>query len=158
MMPYPLASAAIFIVWLLLNNTAAPAHLALAGVLAFALPLAMRPLLGEATRVRAPGAALRLLGLVIKDIVTSNIAVARLVLGPMGRIRPGFVRVPLAVRHPYGVSLLASIITMTPGTVSAQVDEDRREILVHVLNLEDGDALVADIKARYEAPLVEIFE
>jgi multicomponent K+:H+ antiporter subunit E len=65
--------------------------------------------------------------------------------------------VPLAVTHPYGVSLLASIITMTPGTVSAEIDEDRREILVHVLDLADADALVADIKARYEAPLVEIF-
>jgi multicomponent K+:H+ antiporter subunit E len=156
-MPYPLASAAVFVLWLLLNNTLAPAHVVLAGVLAIALPLAARPLLDEPTRVRAPGAALRLLLVVLKDIVTSNIVVATLVLGPLGRIRPGFIRVPLDVRHPYGVSLLASIITMTPGTVSAQIDEDRREILVHVLNLDDPAALVAAIKARYEAPLLEIF-
>jgi multicomponent K+:H+ antiporter subunit E len=156
-MPYPVASAAVFVLWLLLNNTVAPAHVALAAVLAFAVPLAVRPLLDAPTRVRSPGAALRLLLIVLKDIVTSNIVVAKLVLGPLGRMRPGFIRVPLEVRHPYGISLLASIITMTPGTVSAQVDEDRREILVHVLNLDDPAALVADIKARYEAPLLEIF-
>jgi multicomponent K+:H+ antiporter subunit E len=156
-MPYPVASTAVFVVWLLLNNTVAPAHLVLGGVLAVALPLAVRPLLGEPTRLRAPGTMLRLLVVVTRDIVTSNIAVARLVLGPMDRLSPGFVRVPLAVTHPYGVSLLASIITMTPGTVSAEIDEDRREILVHVLDLADADALVADIKARYEAPLLEIF-
>ncbi len=156
-MPYPIASIAVFVAWLLLNNTVAPAHLALGAVLALALPLAARPLLGEPTRVRAPGAVLRLLGTVTWDIVMSNVVVAKLVLGPMDRIRPGFVRVPLDASHPYAVSLLASIITMTPGTVSADVDEARREILVHVLNLDDPAALVRDIKARYEAPLLEIF-
>jgi multicomponent K+:H+ antiporter subunit E len=156
-MPFPVASASIFVAWLLLNNTVAPAHLVLGGALAVALPLAVRPLLGEPVRLRAPGTALRLLAVVTRDIVTSNITVARLVLGPTARLSPGFVRVPLAVTHPYAVSLLASIITMTPGTVSAEIDEDRREILVHVLDLADADALVADIKARYEAPLAEIF-
>lgn len=156
-MPYPLASSAVFVVWLLLNNTVAPAHLLLGAVLAVALPLAVRPLLDEPVRVRAPAAALRLAARVGWDIVVSNIVVAKLVLGPLARMRPGFVRVPLDVQHPFGVSLFASIITMTPGTVSAEIDEERREILVHVLNLDDPAALVRDMKARYEAPLAEIF-
>jgi multicomponent K+:H+ antiporter subunit E len=156
-MPYPIASVAVFVTWLLLNNTVAPAHLVLGGFLAVALPLVARPLMDTPTTARAPGTALRLLGVVTWDIVVSNITVAKLVLGPMGRLRPGFVRVPLDATHPYAISLLASIITMTPGTVSADVDETRREILVHVLDLADPEALVRDIKARYEAPLLEIF-
>ena len=64
---------------------------------------------------------------------------------------------PLDVEHPYAIALFASIITMTPGTVSAEVSASRREILVHVLDLDDPDALVAGMKSRYEAPLAEIF-
>lgn len=155
--PYPITSFTVFAVWLVLNGTLAPAHLVLAVVLAVVLPLASRPFLGDRTRVRAPLAVLRLLFIVLWDIVLSNIVVARLVLGPVERISPGFVRLPLDVEHPYAVSLLASIITMTPGTVSTEVNDARGEILVHALNMPDPDQLVRDIKTRYEAPLKEIF-
>jgi multicomponent K+:H+ antiporter subunit E len=157
LLPYPLASAAVLTVWLLLNQTVHPAHLLLGAALAVALPLVSRRFLGAPTTVRAPGVIVKLTGVVLYDIVLSNVTVARLVLGPMDRLRPAFVRVPLDVTHPYAISLLASIITMTPGTVSADVSESRREILVHALNVDDPEALVRDIKARYEAPLAEIF-
>jgi multicomponent K+:H+ antiporter subunit E len=156
LLPFPVGSIVILIVWLLLNQTVHPAHLLLGGALAVALPLATRRFLDASTRPRAPAAIARLIGIVLHDIVLSNITVARLVLGPMGRLRPGFVRVPLDVEHPYAIALFASIITMTPGTVSAEVSASRREILVHVLDLDDADALVAAMKSRYEAPLAEI--
>lgn len=157
LLPFPVGSTVILIVWLLLNQTVHPAHLALGAALAVALPLATRRFLDASTRPRAPGAIVRLIGVVAYDIVLSNITVARLVLGPMDRLRPGFVRVPLDVEHPYAIALFASIITMTPGTVSAEVSASRREILVHVLDLDDAGPLVAAMKSRYEAPLAEIF-
>jgi len=89
--------------------------------------------------------------------VTANLAVARRVLGPIGRLRPAFVEVPLDTTQPDAVALLASIITMTPGTLAAEIDEARARIIVHVLDLEDAAALVAQIKRRYELPLKEIF-
>jgi multicomponent K+:H+ antiporter subunit E len=80
------------------------------------------------------------------------------VLGPTARLRPGFVAVPLdATTHPDAAALLASIIALTPGTVSADIDDARTRILVHVLDLEDPAALVAEIKRRYERPLNEVF-
>jgi multicomponent K+:H+ antiporter subunit E len=94
---------------------------------------------------------------VLWDIVLSNLEVARRVLGPEARLRPGFVWVPLAVRNPYAITTLAAIITLTPGTVSAELSADRRYLLVHALHLEDPEALVRAIKARYEAALLEIF-
>jgi len=72
--------------------------------------------------------------------------------------QPAWVPVPLDIQHPNGVALFASIITMTPGTVSCIVDEHRREILVHALDCGDPVAAARDMKARYEAPLREIFE
>ncbi len=55
------------------------------------------------------------------------------------------------------ISMLVSIITLTPGTCSADLSADRRTLLVHGLDVPDPQTLIADIKARYEAPLKEIF-
>ena len=101
---------------------------------------------------------LRLFFIVLKDIITSNIDVARLILGRESAIRPGFVWVPLSIDDPHGIVLLAGIITMTPGTLSADVSADRRYLLVHVFNINDEAELIAGIKSRYEAPLMEIFK
>lgn len=156
-LPAPMLSAALWATWLLLNNTLDPAHVALGAVLALAIPLYTERLWPERPRPRRPGVALRLLLVVLRDIVLSNLEVARRVLGPEASLRPGFVWLPLAVRDPYAIATLAGIITLTPGTLSAELSPDRRHLLIHALHLEDPEALVADIKARYEAPLLEIF-
>ena len=85
------------------------------------------------------------------------LVVARLILGPRAALRPGFVRVPVDLREPYAVFTLACIITLTPGTVSSSISEDRRWLLVHALDVDDEAALIADIRQRYELPLKEIF-
>jgi multicomponent K+:H+ antiporter subunit E len=104
-----------------------------------------------------PWVMARLMAVVLRDIVLSNIQVARLILGPESRIRPGFVWIPLDIRNIYGITALASIITMTPGTLSCDLSEDRRYLLVHCLNLEDPAGTVAQIKQSYERPLMEIY-
>ncbi|MDP1535369.1 MAG: Na+/H+ antiporter subunit E, partial [Rubrivivax sp.] len=70
--------------------------------------------------------------------------------------QPAWVQVPLALRHPTAITLLATIITTTPGTVSCVVDDERHLILVHALDCDDPAALAAQIKQRYEEPLMEI--
>ncbi len=73
-------------------------------------------------------------------------------------LTPGsLVRVPLELSHPQSIALLASIITMTPGTVSSDIAADNRTLLVHVLDCADPAQVVAGIKRRYEQPLLEIF-
>ena len=94
---------------------------------------------------------------VLWDMLLSNIEVARRILGPERSLTPGFIWVPLDLQNIHGITALASIITLTPGTLSAELTEDRRHLLVHAFNLKDADATVAEIKARYEAPLKEIF-
>ena len=85
----------------------------------------------------------------------SNINVARLVLGREADIHPAGLVPDLTNIH--GITALASLITLTPGTVSAELSDDRRYILIHALHLDDPDALIEEIKTRYEAPLKEIF-
>jgi hypothetical protein len=107
-------------------------------------------------RHAALGPAIRLTGVVLWDIVVSNITVARLVLGPIDGMQPLWLKVPLASRHQRVNALFASIITTTPGTVSCVVDEDQSCIWVHAIHGTDGPAMVADMKQRYEQPLLHI--
>ena len=99
----------------------------------------------------------RLLVLLLWDIIVSNVVVAGQVLGRETRIHPGFVWYPLEIANIHGIAALSSIITLTPGTVTAALSTDRKYLLIHVLNLEDEAALVAGIKQRYEHPLMEVF-
>ncbi len=154
--PSPTTSLAIVVLWLLLNG-ATPGHALLAAALAVALPLLLPAPVVPASRLRAPLAAARLALVVLHDIVKANIEVALRILGPEAAIRPAFVWVPLDLRSPQGIAVFASIITMTPGTLSCEVSEDRRWLLVHALHTEDPAAVVAEVKARYEAPLMEVF-
>jgi len=156
-LPSPLLSLAVFATWLLLNATLDPAHLLLAALLAIVLPLLGARLRDEHARMRRPLLAARLALVVLWDIVLSNLEVARRILGRESAIHPGFVWVPLALTNTHGIAALAGIITMTPGTLSAELSPDRRHLLVHCFHLDDAAATVEQIKRRYEAPLLEIF-
>ncbi len=158
LVPAPLLSATLFVVWLLLANTLDPAHVVLGALLAVVVPWFTERLRPERPRVRRPLVIARLGLTVLWDIVLSNIEVARRILGPEDAIRPAFVWVPLDLSDPHAIVSLAGIITMTPGTLSAELSADRRYLLVHAFNVDDEPALIAQIKARYEAPLKEIFE
>ena len=157
-LPAPLMSAVLLVAWLLMNGSASAGQVALGAILAIGIPLITAPLRGDQPRIRRPGAVVRLGLVVLRDIVVSNLQVARLILGPESRLRPRFVWVPVDIRDPHGIAALAGIITMTPGTLSAELSEDRRHLLVHALDAEDERALIESIKARYETPLIEIFD
>lgn len=154
---HPVLSVLLAGVWLLLQQSLAVPQLITAAVLGLALPRLLHGFLGPGTRLRAPGAALRFAGVVLWDIVLSNLTVARLVLNPASRPQPAWVPVPLALTNPTAITLLATIITTTPGTVSCVVDEERGQILVHALDCADPAGMAAQIKQRYETPLLEIF-
>uniref|UniRef100_UPI00286EC241 Na+/H+ antiporter subunit E n=1 Tax=Paraburkholderia sp. TaxID=1926495 RepID=UPI00286EC241 len=94
---------------------------------------------------------------VLIDIVVANVEVALLVLGPTKRLRPAFIEVPLDSTHEIALTALISIVSLSPGTLCAELSDDRTRLVVHVLDLADEAALVALIKSRYEAPLMEIF-
>ena len=159
-LPYPLFSAALAAMWLLLNESLAPLHLLAGAALGVAAGRAFAALQPPAGRVRRrAGAALRLLWFVFADIVRSNVAVARIVFHPRSRGRTaGFLSMPLEVRHPGALAALACIVTATPGTSWARYDAAAHAVVIHVLDLIDEQAWVRQFKQRYERLLMEIFE
>ena len=158
LLPHPLLTPALALVWLLLVNSAAPSQIVLGVLLGWAIPLFTVRFWPETVRIHKPLALPRFIGVVLRDILVANLTVARLILGRPARLRPVFVLVPLALNSDLAISLLANTICLTPGTVSARLTLDRRHLLVHALDAADADELIATIKARYEAPLREIFE
>jgi multicomponent K+:H+ antiporter subunit E len=146
--------------WLLLNESLWLGHvllgaaLALAGALVFAT---LEPGAGRAPR--RPIAGLRLIGRLVADIVRSNFEVGRIVLGlGAARRRAGFLSLPLELRHPAGLAVVACIITATPGTSWVRYDGTQNVVTIHVLNLIDDAAWIIAFKERYERLLMEIFE
>lgn len=155
--PHPLGTTVLALFWLLIAGTLEPAHLLLALVVGLVLPPLLERFGPPLPRIARWDALWRLGWVVLYDIVIANITVARLILGPIGRLRSRFVEVPLDTDHPHVNTFFASIITMTPGTVSCDVDLARRVIVVHALDLDDPQSAIAGMKSRYEAPLKEIF-
>lgn len=155
--PHPALSVAIFLLWLALNNASSLAHGVLAMLLAIGLPLLTRRFWPEHPPTVKAIPALRLFALVLWDILMASIDVARLVLGPTNRIKPAFIEVPLDMQDPFVGTLLASIVSLTPGTVSVDIDRERWVLQVHALNVDEQEAIIRAIKTRYEKPLKEIF-
>ena len=151
---------ALLALWLVLNESLAPAQVLLGAALALGGAAVYSRLRLPANRVsNRPGAALRLLGLVVADIVRSNLAVARIVLGlDRGQRSAGFLALPLELRHPGGLAVIACIITATPGTSWVRYDSAANVVTIHVLDLVDADDWVRLFKQRYERLLMEIFQ
>jgi|SRR5687768_5126706 len=154
-----LFTAILFGIWLLLNDTVSAGHVMLGLVLTIAIAAstaAVRPLTARPHHLLT---AVRLFFIVLIDIIRSNFAVARIILGPKKRrFNSGFMKIPIDIRDPYGLAMLACIITATPGTIWSGLSEDGRTLTIHVLDLQDEETWVRTIKQRYERRLMEIFE
>ncbi|ANF82724.1 pesticidal protein Cry1Ba [Acinetobacter sp. NCu2D-2] len=154
--PHPLVSLIVGLSWVLLGKSIDAGTILMAIVLAILIPRMVKPFIDYTPNIQW-GPAFKLFFVVLWDIVISNIKVAKLVLGPTKNLHPKWFRVPLDTEHEEVNALLAMIITTTPGTVSAGIDQDRGDILVHALSTDDIDSEIESIKQRYEQPLIRIF-
>ncbi len=152
----PLGALVIMLTWLLLNGTTSPGHLLFGAGLGLLVPALLGGLWPEEFRLHRPVLALRLLLTLLGDIVVANLQVAGRILGPESALQSRFVWIPLELNNRHAVAALATMVTLTPGTVSADVSPDGRWLLVHALDAPDERALIAGIKQRYERPLAEI--
>lgn len=159
-LPSPLLSISLLLLWLLLNQSTAPAHWLLGSVLGILAPLLSRPLQphGQA-RIHRPLALLRLLWFSAIEIVRSCFNVSRIILLRRSvDVNSQFIRVPLDLHSPHGLALLSCLINSTPGTVWVDLLPDGHELLLHVFDLHDEAWWIDTIKTRYERPIIEVFE
>lgn len=156
----PVLIGGLVAMWLLLQQSLAIAEVLLGAAVAIALAAASSTLRPLQPRLRRAYLAAVLVLMVLKDVVRSNLGVARIVLGLVGRrdVRSGFVKIPLELRDPHGLAVLAAIVTSTPGTVWVDLEPATNTLTLHVLDLKDEAGWIDWIKNRYERPLRRIFE
>ncbi|MDN3648125.1 Na+/H+ antiporter subunit E [Reinekea marina] len=148
----------LFVIWILLTGSYSLGNVLLAVVLSIAIPAVVGGFQREGLRVRKHRKAFQYFLIMLSDIVLSNFVVAKQVLGKTSALKPGFIAIPLDMKEALPITLFASTISLTPGTVSTELSADRKTLYVHALHIEDEQELIASIKKRYEARLKEIFE
>lgn len=154
--PHPLVSFIVFSSWLMLQHSLSLGNILLALLFGWAIPKWIQNFVVLAPNI-VWSVAIKLFFVVFWDVIVSNVRVAKLILGRSDRLHPKWFRVPLETDHDQVNTLLAMIITTTPGTVSAGIDQERGDILVHSLDTTDEQADIDEIKRRYEEPLIRIF-
>lgn len=155
--PYPIMTTLLFAMWVLLTGFS-PGHILLGAAVALVVSRVLLTLEVDKPRIRFGRAMVRLAGIVLFDIIRSNLAVSRIVLFQPRERRSGFIQIPIELRNPYALAALAVILTATPGTLWVQHDARNKLILIHVLDLVDHSTWIELIKNRYEKLLMEIFE
>jgi multicomponent K+:H+ antiporter subunit E len=153
-------TATLVVVWLLLQQSVGVGAVLVGAVLSVLAMAATRKLDLPDVSFRRPWSALTLAVVVLGDIIRSNVAVARIILGlsPRKGSSSGFLRIPLDMRAPYGLATLACIITATPGTIWVAYDSSSHSVLLHILDLVDEKVWFETIKGKYERRLMEVFE
>lgn len=158
-LPAPLLSAALVVLWLALARSTSLGQVMIGLTLALVVPRVTARLRPATTRVRRPLVVARYIMTVGYDVLVSNLQVAwGVVTWRFRRPEARFVVVPLDLRDPLGLAALAMVTTVVPGTVWSELALDRSALMLHVWDVDDVAPFVVRWKARYEAPLREIFE
>lgn len=158
LLPRPLFSLLLALLWLLMVNSFSVGHMLLGLALGVFIPFITRAFWPEQARVHHLLPLLRYFSVLMMDIVRSNLIVARRIVWKPEQLTPGFVIYPLDLDDDFAITILASTICLTPGTVTAHYDSDAGTLLIHCLHVTDEDELVRQIKEQYERPLQEIFQ
>jgi multicomponent K+:H+ antiporter subunit E len=159
LIPHPLLSLMLVLVWLGLVNTFTLGNVILGGLFGLVIPMITAAYWPDRPKLRGPLKVVEYVLVVLWDIIVANVQVAMIILfKPETTIRSHWIPVPLDLTSAEAITVLAGTITMTPGTVSAMLSADGTAILVHCLHSDDPDSIRDDIKTRYEARLKEIFE
>lgn len=157
--PAPLLSLALLAIWLVLNRDYSLGQVLLGALVATIVPRLTQSLRPTPVRIRHLGVAFRLFMQVGWDVIVWNWRVLLGTLATRERLpRGGFITVPLDLRDPSGLAVLAAIMCVIPGTIWSEIALDRSALLVHIFDLDDAQDEIELIKTRYERPLMEIFE
>ena len=157
--PHPLLTLLLTLVWCLLINGFSSGTVAFGLILGILVPILTAAYWPDRPKMRNPVAMLGYCLIVVWDIIVANVQVALIVLFKRNAsMQPNWVCIPLDLRTPEAIAILAGTITLTPGTVSADLSDHGHALLVHALDAPDPDAVRDEIKQRYERRLKEFFE
>lgn len=95
--------------------------------------------------------------LFVRELLLSALKVAWLAVSPKLKLRPAIIAYPLTVTSDAEITLLANLITLTPGTLSVDVSSDRKTLYIHAIDVGDREALIGSIAGGFETRVLEAF-
>jgi len=146
------------IAWIALTGTVTLANFVIGALLGYVVICVIQPMLGPS---RYPARALawgRLLPLFLWELLISSIEVARDILRPRSHAHPAILEMPLTVRSDEGILLVTNLISLTTGTLSLDVSEDRKTLTIHAMFASDPEALIASLKSGIERWVIDAVE
>ena len=158
LLPHPVLAFLLLLLWLALHQSAGLGHILLGSAIAIVASMAAGAVISEPVNLRRPLKLIQLVFVAGLDIIRSNIAVLVVLLHPRPKPTAGFVEMDLKLTNTFGLAILASLITATPGSAWFEYDRERSTVLIHVFDLIDADEWVETIRNRYEVLLMEIFQ
>jgi multicomponent K+:H+ antiporter subunit E len=158
LLPHPFLTLLLAVVWTILQNEISAGMVVFGIILGIIIPWVTSIWWPDTPKGLRLGKMAIYSIIVLWDILVANVQVAWIVLSvPNAKLKPAWIVIPLELRQPEAITVLAGTITLTPGTVSADLSDEGHSLLVHVLHTDDPDAVRDDIKTRYERRLKEIF-
>ncbi len=143
-------------VWSLMSERGTMFQLAVGFVFGYLLLWYLQPLIGHSGYFTKVLQIARFLIFFIKELIVANLRVAWHVITPASFFKPGIIAVPLEEMSDLEATLLANILTLTPGSFSVDLSTDRRVLYVHVMDVDDPDKVRREIKEQYEKQLLEV--
>lgn len=126
-------------------------------VLGGAALLLLRGQVGQVTYFRRTWLVTVLIAIFLWELVKSSVRVAAIVLAPKRDLSPAIIAYPLTCDRDFEITVLANLITLTPGTLSVDVSDDRKTLYIHSIDVPYADALVTDIRDAFERRILETF-
>jgi len=158
LLPHPVLTLLLTIVWTLLQNEVSSGMVLFGFILGLIIPIMTAAWWPDRPKGFKVGKMISYTLIVLWDILVANVEVAWIVLTkPNAKLKSCWVVIPLELTQPEAITILAGTITLTPGTVSADLSDEGHSLLVHALDADDPDAVRDEIKHRYERRLKEIF-
>ena len=151
--------AGLALVWAAITGNFSALNLALGAGIGAVTALVLRHWFARPLALRRLRRIVSLTLLFLWELIVSAVRVAFIVLRPnlKSSLRPAIIAFPLTVKSDAEIALLANLITLTPGTLSVDVADDRSVLYVHVLDLVSRDQLIADIANGFERKVQEVF-
>jgi multicomponent Na+:H+ antiporter subunit E len=146
----------IAIIWMFLLETFTFSYFFLGFIIGFVLLFLFRRFIPGTFYYGKVRAIVKLIYIFFRELILSNLEVVKVVYRPIVDIQPGIIAVPTDLRTNWEITLLANLITLTPGTLSISVSNDNQTIYIHAMDIRDKDETIRSIKGTFEDAIMEV--
>ncbi|MFU0791392.1 Na+/H+ antiporter subunit E [Virgibacillus proomii] len=146
----------IAFMWMFLKESYSVPSFISGYILGIVLLLVLRRFIPDTFYLKRVIKIINLILLFIKELVSSNIEIVKLVYTPKPDIEPGIFALPTELKSNWEITLLANLITLTPGTLSVAVSRDNTKLFIHAMNINDSNESIRSIKNTFEKAIMEV--